>query len=64
MKTGDDLLVRDDDKEETVRKRLGVYHEQTAPLVTYYTDLAKEGKTQYAKLDGTQKVDAVSAGIS
>ncbi len=62
--TGDDLLVRDDDKEETVRKRLGVYHEQTAPLVTYYTDLAKEGKTQYAKLDGTQQVDAVSAELA
>lgn len=41
--TGEALVQRDDDKEETVRKRLAVYHEQTAPLVNYYSDWAKEG---------------------
>ncbi len=59
--TGEDLVVRDDDKEETVRKRLGVYHEQTEPLVGYYRNQAEQGLTQYHHLDGTQPVDSVSA---
>ena len=58
--TGEDLVIRDDDKEETVRKRLGVYHEQTEPLVGYYRNQAEQGLTQYHHLDGTQAVDAVS----
>lgn len=58
--TGEDLIIRDDDTEETVRKRLGIYHDQTKPLVDYYQAEAKEGNTQYHKLDGTQAVDAVS----
>ena len=36
--TGEDLVQRDDDKEETVKKRLDVYHSQTKPLVAYYSD--------------------------
>ena len=35
---GGGLILRDDDKPETVEKRLGVYHEQTQPLIDYYTD--------------------------
>lgn len=62
--TGEDLVIRDDDKEETVRKRLGVYHEQTEPLVGYYRNQAKQGLTQYHHLDGTQAVDAVSKILS
>jgi adenylate kinase len=58
--TGEDLVLRDDDKEETVRHRLGVYHEQTKPLVDYYQAEAEKGNCQYHKLDGTQAVDAVS----
>jgi adenylate kinase len=58
--TGEDLVIRDDDKEETVRHRLGVYHEQTKPLVDYYQAEAKSGACQYHKLDGTQAVEAVS----
>ncbi len=58
--SGEDLVIRDDDKEETVRKRLGVYHEQTEPLVGYYRNQAAQGLTQYHHLDGTQAVDAVS----
>jgi len=58
--SGEDLVIRDDDKEETVRKRLGVYHEQTEPLVGYYRNQAEQGLTQYHHLDGTQAVDAVS----
>lgn len=43
--TGEDLVQRDDDKEETVKKRLEVYHSQTKPLVKYYVDWANSGKT-------------------
>jgi len=42
--TGEALIQRDDDKEETVRKRLNVYHEQTQPLVGYYADPAQPSK--------------------
>ena len=62
--TGDELVVREDDKEATVRDRLGVYHEQTKPLVEYYSTAADEGLCEYYKLDGTQSVDAVSAQLS
>lgn len=41
--TGEDLVQRDDDKEETVKKRLEVYHNQTKPLVKYYVDWANSG---------------------
>lgn len=41
--TGEDLVQRDDDKEETVKKRLEVYHSQTKPLVKYYVDWANSG---------------------
>jgi adenylate kinase len=61
--TGEDLVVRDDDKEETVRARLGVYHEQTAPLIKYYGAEAKAGNTKYLKFDGTKQVADVSADI-
>lgn len=61
--TGEDLLVRDDDKEDTVRKRLGVYHEQTKPLVNYYTVAAEQGLCEYIKLDGTQAVDSIAAEL-
>ncbi|MFD2180127.1 adenylate kinase [Veronia pacifica] len=61
--TGEDLVVRDDDKEETVRARLGVYHDQTAPLIAYYQKEAEAGNTQYLTFDGTQAVSDVSAEI-
>ena len=51
---GEALVLRDDDKPETVKKRLDVYHSQTQPLIDYYT---KQGKL--AEVDGTQNVDAV-----
>lgn len=41
--TGEPLIQREDDKEETVRKRLGVYHSQTSPLIEFYSSLAKKG---------------------
>ena len=61
--TGEDLVVRDDDKEETVRARLGVYHDQTAPLIAYYSKEAAAGNTKYLKFDGTKQVAEVSADI-
>ncbi len=58
--TGEDLIIRDDDKEDTVRKRLGIYHEQTKPLVDYYMAEAEAGNCEYHKLDGTRPVAEVS----
>lgn len=61
--TGEDLAIRPDDEESTVRKRLGIYHEQTKPLVEYYGKVAEQGKLTYNKFDGTQSVGAVSEAI-
>lgn len=58
--TGEALVIRDDDKEETVRNRLGVYHDQTKPLVDYYQAEASADRCKYHCLDGTQAVEAVS----
>ena len=45
--TGEDLIQRDDDQEETVKKRLDVYHDQTEPLISYYTDWSKSGEQMH-----------------
>lgn len=58
--TGEDLSIRPDDEEATVRKRLGIYHEQTKPLVDYYQAEASEGNCSYITIDGTQPVEQVS----
>ena len=55
---GSELVLRDDDKAETVQKRLSVYHEQTRPLIDYY----KEKGVLYS-IDGTQDMDAVFKNI-
>ncbi len=60
--TGEDLIQRDDDREETVRKRLDVYHKQTEPLVSYYSKWAGSGEMeapQYHRIDGLGKVEEV-----
>ncbi|MDG1733588.1 MAG: adenylate kinase [Thalassotalea sp.] len=59
--TGEDLAIRPDDEEATVRKRLGIYHDQTLPLVAYYQADAESGNCQYLTIDGTQAVETVSA---
>lgn len=59
--TGEELSIRPDDEEATVRKRLGIYHEQTKPLVDYYQSEAANGACTYFTIDGTQPVDQVSA---
>ncbi|MDG6231060.1 adenylate kinase [Glaesserella parasuis] len=62
--TGEDLIIRQDDKPETVLERLAIYHKQTKPLIAYYTAEAEAGNTQYHRLDGTQPVEAVSAELN
>jgi adenylate kinase len=68
--TGEDLIQRDDDKEETVRKRLQVYDDQTRPLVNYYSSWAAQANSvdkvkapAYRKVSGTGKVDDITASI-
>ena len=62
--TGEELVIRADDEETTVRKRLDIYHQQTEPLVGYYKAEAAAGRTRYERLDGTQAVDAVSQQLA
>jgi len=60
--SGEPLIQRDDDREDTVRKRLEVYKAQTRPLVDYYAKWAAEGDSRaprYRKVDGLQPVEAV-----
>lgn len=58
--TGETLVMRDDDKEDTVRKRLEVYHQQTKPLLAFYQDLAaKDQSLRFGKVSGTGKVEDV-----
>jgi adenylate kinase len=57
--TGEDLIQRDDDKEETVRARLGVYHEQTEPLIAFYTREAEAGHCKYVKVNGIGSVEEI-----
>ncbi|ERF78221.1 adenylate kinase [Gallibacterium anatis] len=62
--TGEDLIIRADDKPETVLDRLKVYHSTTQPLVDYYKKEADAGQTAYFRLDGTLTVDTVSAKLA
>ncbi|WP_455817037.1 adenylate kinase [Pseudomonas cerasi] len=62
--TGEELTIRKDDQEATVRKRLVEYHEMTAPLIAYYSKEAAAGNTAYHKIDGTRKVTEVSAELA
>ena len=62
--SGEPLIQREDDKEETVKKRLAVYSAQTRPLVDYYADWAKSDPTsapKYRAISGTGGVDEIKA---
>ena len=62
--TGEPLIQRDDDKEETVKKRLDVYQKQTRPLVEYYSSWAAGGDAvapRYRKISGTGTVEEITA---
>lgn len=61
--TGEPLIQRDDDKEETVRKRLEIYHSQTAPLIKYYSDMSEQGNIRYLCIEGTGRVDEISKNV-
>ena len=60
--TGEDLIQRDDDHEETVRTRLDVYHAQTEPLIDYYRNWESSGESgapHYIRIEGVGKVDEI-----
>ena len=60
--TGEELVQREDDKEETVKKRLDIYHEQTEPLIEYYRSYSQSGESsspQYAKIEGVGSVENI-----
>ncbi len=63
--TGEDLIQRDDDKEETVKKRLTVYHSQTRPLVDFYAKWSANdaGAPKYRKVMGVGSVDAIQKAL-
>ncbi len=64
--TGEDLIQRDDDQEETVKKRLDVYHDQTEPLIAYYTDWSKSGEEnapKYHHIAGVGSVEDIRDAI-
>jgi len=61
--TGEDLIQRDDDKEDTVKERLRVYHDQTEPLIDFYSKEADAGKLKYVKVNGVGSVDEIRDGI-
>lgn len=65
--TGEALIQREDDIEETVRKRLGVYHAQTRPLIEFYQKLSQHsenGKPKVSKISGVHSVEDVAQQIS
>ncbi len=61
--TGEDLIQRDDDKAETVKKRLDVYAVQTQPLVDFYKAEAAKGSVKYIRVDGTDDIECVKTHI-
>lgn len=61
--TGDILVQRDDDKEDTIRQRLRVYHEKTEPLVKYYKLTKSDVAPQYLLIDGRGSIEQVQKRI-
>lgn len=62
--TGEDLIQREDDKEETVRHRLSIYHSQTKPLVNFYQQLsAAEGTSKYSAIEGVGSVEEITSKV-
>lgn len=62
--TLEDLVQRDDDKENIVLDRLSVYHDQTQPLIAYYQSVSKaDTSVKYIRIDGTQAIDTVEKEI-
>lgn len=64
--SGEKLVQRDDDKEETVKHRLDIYHDQTEPLIEYYNDFANsddKAAPKYVKIHGIGSVDSIRESI-
>jgi adenylate kinase len=64
--TGEPLIQRDDDKEETVRKRLSVYHSQTSPLIEYYAKWAAsgaKGAPKHRKVSGVGALESIKSAV-
>jgi adenylate kinase len=61
--TGEPLVQRDDDSEDTVRKRLKIYHEQTSPLINFYQTMAGELAPRYHKIDGQGSVESIRKAL-
>lgn len=61
--TGEPLIQRKDDAEATVRQRLNVYHDQTLPLVDFYSKLAAKNGVRYAKVKGIGSVEEIKSAV-
>ena len=62
--TGENLIQREDDQEDTIRTRLGVYHEQTEPLVKFYENIQRQGQpVKVIKVSGIAAVDSIKEQI-
>lgn len=61
--TGEALIQRDDDQEDTVKKRLSVYHLQTKPLVGFYSVMAKQGKVKFSSIAGVGSVTDITTRV-
>lgn len=61
--TGEPLIHREDDHEETIRKRLRIFHEQTEPLIGFYHELAKAENIIYSVIDGSRALEKVREEI-
>lgn len=62
--TGEPLVQREDDREETVRERLAVYRRQTAPLIDFYRAQARASSLRYVRVDGMGSVTAIRAAVA
>lgn len=61
--TGEDLIQREDDAEETVRKRLSIYHDQTEPLVGFYKNLVSDNAPKYAHIPGVGSLNDIRDAV-
>ena len=61
--TGEKLVQREDDHEDTVRNRLKVYHEQTKPLVAFYSNLQGSDAPQYSRIEGVGSVEEITRKV-
>lgn len=61
--TGEALVQREDDQEETVRKRLEIYHSQTSPLIDFYQSMSGDNAPAYHRVEGVGSVDDIKAKV-